>query len=155
MNHALRTTDPQQTATAMPMLPSRPPLWVCGGDTDARHLPISASSIIENSRKQPASSSRRWNYRAGAQLKCIGCCVLAPCDVEHCKPAARGLLSFLSLLRAFSLKLINANQKAVVTTLLCWRGASVDRQPSCVLCRRSFGGEQRARDSSHVSLHPS
>ena len=94
----------------MPMLPSRPPLWVCGGDTDARHLPISASSIIENSRKQPASSSRRWNYRAGAQLKCIGCCVLAPCDVEHCKPAARGLLSFLSLLRAFLLNAIKHNQ---------------------------------------------
>ena len=39
--------------------------------------------------------------RAGAQLKCTGCCAPAPCDVEHCKPAACGLLSFLSLLRAF------------------------------------------------------
>ena len=35
----------QQTAPAMSMLLSRPPWWVCGGDTDARHLPISASSI--------------------------------------------------------------------------------------------------------------
>ena len=27
------------------MLLSRPPWWVCGGGIDARHLPISASSI--------------------------------------------------------------------------------------------------------------
>ena len=50
------TAFPQQTATTMPMLPSRSPWWVCGGDTDARHLPISASSInrkqSKNSRKQ-------------------------------------------------------------------------------------------------------
>ena len=45
----------QQTATAMPMLPSRPPWWVCGGDTDARHLPISASSI---NRKQSKKTAR-------------------------------------------------------------------------------------------------
>ena len=41
--------------------------------------------------------------RAGAQLKCIGCCVPAPCDVQHRKPAERGLLPYLRLLRAFSL----------------------------------------------------
>ena len=39
---------PQQTATAMLMLLSRPPWWVCGGDTDARHLPISTSSSIRS-----------------------------------------------------------------------------------------------------------
>ena len=48
--------------------------------------------------------------RAGAQLKCVGCCVPAPCDVEHCKPAARGLLSFFSLLGAFLLHAIKRNQ---------------------------------------------
>ena len=48
--------------------------------------------------------------RAGARLKCTGCRVPAPCDVEHCKPAARGLLSFLSLLRAFLLNVIKHNQ---------------------------------------------
>ena len=31
------------------------------------------------------------------------------CDVEHCQPAARGLLSFLSLLRAFLLNAIKRN----------------------------------------------
>ena len=35
------------------LLPSRPPWWVCGGGTDARHLPNSASSI---NRKQPKKS---------------------------------------------------------------------------------------------------
>ena len=49
--------------------------------------------------------------RAGAQLKCIGCCVPAPCDVEHCKLAARGLLSFLSFLRAFLLNVVKAQSK--------------------------------------------
>jgi len=39
---ALQRGHPQQTATAMSMLLSRPPWWVCGGDPDARHLPISA-----------------------------------------------------------------------------------------------------------------
>ena len=42
---ALQRGHPQQTATAMSMLLSRPPWWVCGGDKDARHLPIFASSI--------------------------------------------------------------------------------------------------------------
>ena len=44
--------------------------------------------------------------RARAQLKCIECCVPSPCDAKHCKPAARGLLSFLSVLRAFLLNAI-------------------------------------------------
>ena len=43
---------PQQTAIAMPMLPSRPTWWVCGGDTDARHLPIPASSINRKQSKK-------------------------------------------------------------------------------------------------------
>ena len=41
--------------------------------------------------------------RAGVRLKCIGCRVPAPCDEEHRKPAARGLLSLISLLRALLL----------------------------------------------------
>ena len=55
---ALQRGHPQQTATAMPMLLSRPPWWVCGGDTDARHLPISASSI---NRKQSKTVGRPRN----------------------------------------------------------------------------------------------
>ena len=51
----LQRGHPQQTATAMPTLLSRLPWWVCGGDTDARHLPISASSI---NRKQPKTAGR-------------------------------------------------------------------------------------------------
>ena len=42
----------------------------------------------------------------------IACCVPAPCDVKHYKLAARGLLSFLSLLRAFRLHVIKRNQAA-------------------------------------------
>ena len=38
-----------------------------------------------------------WMLRPGA------------CDVQHCQPAARGLLSFLSLLRAFWLNVIKRN----------------------------------------------
>ena len=38
------------------MLPSRPPWWVCGGDTDARHLPISASSFNRKQSKTPNAS---------------------------------------------------------------------------------------------------
>ena len=48
--------------------------------------------------------------RAGTQLKCTGCCVPAPCDVQHRKPAERGLLSFLRLLRAFLLHVIKRDQ---------------------------------------------
>ena len=36
----------------MSMLLSRPPWWVCGGDPDARHLPVSASSINRKQSKQ-------------------------------------------------------------------------------------------------------
>ena len=46
---------PPKTAPAMSMLLSRPPWWVCGGEIDARHHPISASSI---NRKQCAENSR-------------------------------------------------------------------------------------------------
>ena len=42
---ALQRGHPQQTATAMLMLLSRPPWWVCDGGTDAWHLSICASSI--------------------------------------------------------------------------------------------------------------
>ena len=38
--------------------------------------------------------------------------VLAPCDVAHCKPAARGLLSLVSLLRA---SLPNATKRNAAT----------------------------------------
>ena len=54
--------------------------------------------------------------RAGAQLKCIGCFVPASCDVEHLKLAARGLLSFLRLLRAFLLHAINAWESLIPYT---------------------------------------
>ena len=60
---ALQRGHPQQTSTAMPMLPSRPPWWVCGGDADAQHLPISASSI---NRKQ--SKKRRGGRSVSMSL---------------------------------------------------------------------------------------
>ena len=51
----------QQTATAMPMLLSRPPWWVCGGDigarTGARHLPIFRKSNIS---KTAGAENRRF-----------------------------------------------------------------------------------------------
>ena len=58
-----------------------------------------------------ASSSRRWSYRAGARLKCSwksrpGAWRL----LQHCHLPARGLLSLISLLRAFPLTGINRNQ---------------------------------------------
>ena len=58
-----------------------------------------------------ASSSRRWSYRAGARLKCSwksrpGAWRL----LQHCHLPARGLLSLISLLSAFSLTGINRNQ---------------------------------------------
>ena len=58
-----------------------------------------------------ASSSRRWNYRAGARLKCSwksrpGAWRL----LQHCHLPARGLLSLISLLSAFPLTGINRNQ---------------------------------------------
>ena len=46
----------------------------------------------------------------GASEVYFGCCVPAPCDVQHRKPAERGLLSFLRLLRAFLLHVIKRNQ---------------------------------------------
>ena len=55
--------------------------------------------------------------RAGARLKCIGyrtpAPCPAPCDVEHCKLAARGVLSLFSvcLARAVLLNAIKAQSK--------------------------------------------
>jgi hypothetical protein len=45
-----------------------------------------------------------------AQLKCTGVFALAPCDMDHFKPAARGLLfsSFLGFLGAFLLSKRNS-----------------------------------------------
>ena len=53
------------------------------------------------------------------KLKCIGCCVPEPCDVKHCKlAAARGLLSFLSFLRAFLLNVIKRNASSAITIII-------------------------------------
>ena len=62
--------------------------------------------------------------RAGAQLKCIGCRVPAPCDVQHRNLAERGLLSFLRLLRAFLLNVTKRNQGRE-------RNGASDRWDSC------------------------
>ena len=40
-----------------------------------------------------------------------------PCDVEHCKPAERGLLSLVSVLRAFLLSAIKRNKDSAVCGL--------------------------------------
>ena len=45
----------------------------------------------------------------GGDISCWSV-VPAPCDVKHCRPAARGLLSFLSLLKAFLLNVIQPTQ---------------------------------------------
>ena len=47
------------------MLHSRPPWWVCGGDTDPRHLPISASFINRKQSKTVENSSSLRNKRPG------------------------------------------------------------------------------------------
>ena len=67
----LQRGHPPKTATAMPMLPSRKPWWVCGGggDTDARHLPISASSINRNQPKPVAQPNPNSHQpRQGKQV---------------------------------------------------------------------------------------
>ena len=51
------------------MLPSRPPWWVCGGDTDARHLPISASSLNRKQSKTPNASLTSLSPSAQQQQK--------------------------------------------------------------------------------------
>ena len=56
----------------------RPPL-LCARQPSASLPCRSPRGVVGPS----ASSSRRWNYRAGAQLRCAGCCVLAPCDARH------------------------------------------------------------------------
>ena len=87
-----------------------------GVDTDARYLPVSASSI---NRKQS---------------KTVGCCVPSPCDVEHCKLAACGLLFFLSLLKAFLLNVIKAQRPSLphFCAGVSFRGHARARALTCV-----------------------
>ena len=81
----------------------------------------------------------------GAQLKCIGCCVPAPCDVQHCKFAARGLLSFLSFLGAFLPNAIKRNQGIK-------RNRKYRDSPARYNCRSLT---RRSRNSSRaVAQHP-
>ena len=84
---------------------------------------------------------------AGAQLKCIGCCVPAPCVVKHWKPAGRGVLSFLSLLRVFLLITIKRNQAQSSAILACHFRARVGtpkkKVPLAVLFRSTRPGYVR------------
>ena len=59
---------PNKLQLAMPMLLSRPPWWVCGGDPDARHLTISASSINRKQSKTKPTASQPNTSSLGALL---------------------------------------------------------------------------------------
>ena len=95
-------------------LASRSPPWVWKNRLRCSVHPPFASLPRRSPRGvvgPSASSSRRWNYRAGARLKCSWkSCPGAWRLLQHCHLPARGLLSLISLLRAFPPTGINRNQ---------------------------------------------